>query len=83
MLSPGRERFSLPFFYAPRVDAEIRPLPLADAEQFVPFLYGDHAWASLPKPRRLFGDRKSQYRPVASAPRSSRVLEPDDDPFAI
>ncbi len=57
VLSPGRERFSLPFFYEPRVDAEIKPLPLTDAEQFAPFLYGDHVWTSLPRLRRFFGER--------------------------
>lgn len=40
----GGERFSIPFFYEPRVDAEIRPLPLPGAEPFAPFLYGDHLW---------------------------------------
>jgi len=40
------ERFSIPFFYEPRVDAEIAPLPLPGAERFAPFLYGDHLWAA-------------------------------------
>jgi isopenicillin N synthase-like dioxygenase len=40
------ERCSIPFFYEPRVDAEIRPLPLPGAEPFEPFLYGDHLWAA-------------------------------------
>ncbi|TSD81993.1 isopenicillin N synthase family oxygenase, partial [Mycobacterium sp. KBS0706] len=52
VLSPGRERFSVPFFYEPRVDARIEPLALGDAEPYVPFLYGDHVWASLPRLRR-------------------------------
>lgn len=59
VLSPGRERFSLPFFYEPHVDAMIAPLPLANSEQFVPFVYGDHVWASLPRLRRLFGERRN------------------------
>ncbi|MEM7226325.1 MAG: 2OG-Fe(II) oxygenase family protein [Pseudomonadota bacterium] len=63
VLSPGRERFSLPFFYAPRLDAEIKPLPLVGAEQFTPFAYGDHTWASLPKFRRLFGQAASARQP--------------------
>jgi isopenicillin N synthase-like dioxygenase len=45
VIGPGRERFSIPFFYEPRVDAEIAPLPLPGAAQFPPFLYGDHLWA--------------------------------------
>ncbi len=61
VLSPGRERFSIPFFYAPRLDAEIAPLPLPGAEPFQPFPYRDHVWESLPKLRRLFGDRSARW----------------------
>jgi isopenicillin N synthase-like dioxygenase len=46
VLSVGRERFSIPFFYEPRADAEIAPLPLAGVAPFAPFLYGDHLWAA-------------------------------------
>jgi len=46
VLSVGRERFSIPFFYEPRTDAEIAPLPLAGVAPFEPFLYGDHLWES-------------------------------------
>jgi isopenicillin N synthase-like dioxygenase len=46
VLGSGRERFSIPFFYEPAVDAEIAPLPLAGVEPFEPFLFGDHLWAS-------------------------------------
>jgi isopenicillin N synthase-like dioxygenase len=46
VLGVGRERFSIPFFYEPRADAEIAPLPLADVAPFEPFLYGDHLWAA-------------------------------------
>ncbi len=55
VLSPGRERFSIPFFYAPRLDAEIGPLPLPGDWPFEPFPYADHVWSALPKVRRLFG----------------------------
>ncbi len=54
VLSPSKERFSIPFFYAPRLDAEIAPLPLPGDKPFEPFPYADHVWASLPKFRRLF-----------------------------
>jgi isopenicillin N synthase-like dioxygenase len=47
VLGAGRERFSIPFFYEPRVDAEIAPLPLSGAEPFAPFLYGDHLWSLM------------------------------------
>jgi isopenicillin N synthase-like dioxygenase len=60
VLSPGRERFSIPFFYEPRVDAKIAPLPLADAEPFEPFLYGDFVWSTQQRFRRLFGERRKR-----------------------
>jgi isopenicillin N synthase-like dioxygenase len=44
VISPERERFSMPFFYEPAADAEIAPLWIASAEPFEPFLYGDHVW---------------------------------------
>ncbi|MBL8669281.1 MAG: isopenicillin N synthase family oxygenase [Alphaproteobacteria bacterium] len=47
VVSPGIERFSIPFFYEPRVDAAIAPLPLPGAARFEPFLYGDHLWAAM------------------------------------
>ena len=40
-------RFSIPFFYEPRVDARIAPLPTADAEPFEAFAYGDHVWEAM------------------------------------
>jgi isopenicillin N synthase-like dioxygenase len=44
VVSPGRERFSMPFFYEPAAEAEIAPLPIEGAASFEPFLYGDHVW---------------------------------------
>jgi isopenicillin N synthase-like dioxygenase len=49
VIGSGRERFSIPFFYEPRVDAEIAPLPLPGAASFTPFLFGDHLWATMTK----------------------------------
>jgi isopenicillin N synthase-like dioxygenase len=46
VLGSGRARFSIPFFFEPRADAVIAPLPLAGIEPFQPFLYGDHLWAT-------------------------------------
>jgi isopenicillin N synthase-like dioxygenase len=45
VIGPGRERFSIPFFYEPRVDAVIRPLP--GCPVFEPFSYGDHLWTAM------------------------------------
>lgn len=47
VIGPGRERFSIPFFYEPRVDALIEPLPISGISPFEPFLYGDHLWAAM------------------------------------
>lgn len=44
-----RERRSIPFFYEPRVDARVEPLPIKGAARFQPFLYGDHLWAAMTK----------------------------------
>ncbi|CAN5187970.1 2-oxoglutarate and iron-dependent oxygenase domain-containing protein [soil metagenome] len=46
VIAPKRERFSIPFFYEPRVDARIAPLPLKGASDFLPFFYGDYLWES-------------------------------------
>ena len=49
----GAERYSIPFFYEPRVDAVIAPLSLphgsGTVDNFAPFLYGDHLWAATTK----------------------------------
>lgn len=48
VIGSNRERCSVPFFYEPRADAEIRPLPLPGIE-FEPFLYGDYLWSTMIK----------------------------------
>lgn len=47
MIGSARQRFSIPFFYEARADAEIRPLPPDDPESFEPFLYGDYLWERI------------------------------------
>src|SRR5580704_9100477 len=47
VLSAGPIRHSIPFFFEPRADAVIEPLPLPDAVPFEPFSYGDHLWAAI------------------------------------
>ena len=44
--SSGEERFSIPFFFEPRPDTRIAPLPIPEASPFRPFLFGDHLWAT-------------------------------------
>ena len=47
VLGSGQERFSIPFFYEARADAEISPLPCDDPASFEPFLFGDYLWARI------------------------------------
>ena len=47
VLGSDRERYSIPFFYEARADAEIRPLPLDEPQSFAPFLFGDYLWATI------------------------------------
>lgn len=47
VIGSAKERFSIPFFYEARADAEIRPLPPDDPESFEPFLYGDYLWERI------------------------------------
>lgn len=43
----GPARHSIPFFYEPRADAVIAPLPISGARPFEPFCYGDHLWDAM------------------------------------
>ena len=72
VLSPERERFSIPFFFEPRLDWQIAPLPLANTAPFEPFLYGDYVWSSLPRVRRLFGNRQQRRRNDAASEHTHR-----------
>lgn len=47
VIGSATERFSIPFFYEARADAEIRPLPFDDPQSFEPFLYGDYLWERI------------------------------------
>jgi len=55
VLSSGAERFSVPFFFEPRPDTVIAPLPLDGIEPFEPFQFGDHLWATTTKFPENFG----------------------------
>ena len=49
VIGTGQERYSIPFFYEARADAEISPLPMDDPDSFDRFLYGDYLWARITK----------------------------------
>jgi len=47
VLGSGLARCSVPFFYEPRADSLVAPLPGLDAAPFAPFQYGDHLWEAM------------------------------------
>ena len=47
VLGNDAARHSIAFFYEPRIDASIAPLPIEGAETFTPFAYGDHVWEAM------------------------------------
>ena len=49
VVGSGRERFSVPFFYEPAVDAVIAPLGGGVGADFAPVTYGDHLWEATTK----------------------------------
>lgn len=49
------ERFSIPFFFEPRPDTLIEPLPLEGISPFKPFLFGDHLWATTTRFSENYG----------------------------
>jgi isopenicillin N synthase-like dioxygenase len=75
VVAAGRERCSIPFFYEPRVDALIAPLPGGAA--FAPFTYGDHLWAAMSGFVEFQGlEHLRKPRPVPAA-----TPEPHKDPI--
>lgn len=49
VIGRAEERFSVPFFYDPRADAWIEPLPLPGIAPFQPFEFGDYLWSTMTK----------------------------------
>lgn len=68
VVAPKTARYSIPFFYEPRVDAEIAPLPLEGAATFRPFLYGDYLWESATSFVEMAGVKtlRTPRRPAAA-----------------
>ncbi len=55
VLPSADERFSIPFFFEPRPDTLIEPLPLEGIAPFEPFLFGDHLWATTTRFSENYG----------------------------
>ena len=73
VLGGVRPRFSFPFFYEPRVDALIEPLP-GTSTAFKPFLYGDFLWQATTRFVEFHGMenlRASRGSPTAAAAAAS------------
>jgi isopenicillin N synthase-like dioxygenase len=66
VLGTGRERCSIPFFYEPRVDAAIAPLP--GMEPFAPFYYGDHLWETITTQNVEFRGIGHRRKPLGQPP---------------
>jgi isopenicillin N synthase-like dioxygenase len=49
VIGSGQERFSVPFFYEPAIDAVIAPLGNDIGAGFEPVTYGDHLWEATTK----------------------------------
>jgi isopenicillin N synthase-like dioxygenase len=49
VIGRNQERYSVPFFYEPSVDAVISPLSFEDELTFEPIAYGDHLWDATTK----------------------------------
>jgi isopenicillin N synthase-like dioxygenase len=73
VIAPGQVRFSIQFFYEPRADALIEPLPITGASDFEPFLYGDYLWESATNFVEMAGvkDLRKPRRTAAAQGRSN------------
>lgn len=74
VISRAATRYSIPFFYEPRADAVISPLPVAGAAPFEPFSYGDHLWAAMSKFPNFAGIAELRTPRGVPAPRSTTSL---------
>lgn len=66
VLGSDRERYSIPYFYEPRVDACIAPLDLPGAPRFEPFLFGDYLWAAVTRFVEFHGLESARPAPRAA-----------------
>jgi isopenicillin N synthase-like dioxygenase len=72
VVGAGHERYSIPFFYEARADAEISPLPMDDRDSFDSFLFGDYLWARITNFVEFRG-MEALRRPMRSTPALPRA----------
>ena len=75
VVSAAPVRHSIPFFFEPRVDAVIEPLPLVGATGFEPFFYGDHLWQAMSAFPNFTGLSDLRQPRGAGAPGGHRTAE--------
>lgn len=75
VVSAAPVRHSIPFFFEPRVDAVIEPLPLVGATGFEPFFYGDHLWQAMSAFPNFTGLSDLRRPRGAGAPSGLRTAE--------
>ena len=79
VLSAGPERFSIPFFFEPRPDTKIAPLPIPGAETFQPFLFGDYLWDTTTRFPENYGlGHLRPAQPDYRDPWAARGADPQD-----
>ena len=74
-MSAAPVRHSIPFFFEPRVDAVIEPLPLVGVTGFEPFSYGDHLWHAMSEFPNFTGLSDLRQPRGAGAPTGRRTEE--------
>lgn len=80
VLARGKTRYSVPFFFEPRPDTRIEPLPLAGVRPFTPFLYGDHLWATTTRfPENLGLAHLRPPRAPYTDPLADRPAQPPEE----
>jgi isopenicillin N synthase-like dioxygenase len=74
VVGAGHERYSIPFFYEARADAEISPLPIDDPGTFASFLFGDYLWARITNFVEFRG-MEALRKPMRSTPPCPRAFD--------
>jgi len=71
-----QDRYSIPFFFEPRPDTLVAPLPIDGIKPFEPFLFGDHLWATTTRFSENYGllhkrPHKAPYKdPLETSPQT-------------
>jgi isopenicillin N synthase-like dioxygenase len=75
VVSAAPVRYSIPFFFEPRADTVVEPLPLFGVTGFEPFFYGDHLWQAMSAFPNFTGLSHLRQPRGAGAPTGHRTEE--------